>query len=281
MVLRKLFDSRVSTLRNNSDLSLDVRGVAGELVGTALYVHLGSSISAWAHIGVFGTGPAAVMFVALGHLLALSVCIYAFTPISGGVFNPAVMLAMVATRNTPLLQGAATIAAEFVGGAAGAALTLAITYGRPAHGAGLGALVGTPLVPDIDSTVRSAFLSEALQTAILTFVAFAAAVKPRFVRKGSVLEPVQSMAYALPIGATLGLLIMAGGAGTGALTNPSRAFGTALISGGWHRSQWIYYTASPLGALVGGFLYEALKQQETPARRQDLIGIRKHTAALS
>src|SRR5215210_2740806 len=58
--------------------------------------------------------------IALGHGLAIGLMVAAGGHISGGVYNPAVAIALMATRKLPLARGIGFIVAELFGAVVGA-----------------------------------------------------------------------------------------------------------------------------------------------------------------
>jgi glycerol uptake facilitator-like aquaporin len=70
-------------------------------------------------------------------------------------------------------------------------------------------------------------------------------------------------AAAIAIGGTVGLDALFGGPITGASMNPARSFGPALASGAW-QDLWIYIAGPLIGAAIGVFAYQFVRQPHLP-----------------
>ena len=102
--------------------ALDVRSLAAEAIGTALLVAtvIGSGIMAQRLSG--GSTGLALLANTLATGAILVVLISTLGPLSGAHFNPVVSLVMVLRRALPWSQLAPYVAAQLIGGAAGAVL---------------------------------------------------------------------------------------------------------------------------------------------------------------
>lgn len=177
--------------------------------------------------------------IAFAHGLVLMSMIYATSHISGAHINPAVTIAMLATKNIEPKKAASYIVAQLFGAAVAGLLLLIIFptavaqvhLGTTALGSGIGMLKGT--------------LIEAILTFFLVFTIFGAALDP----KGKV------PAFGIAIGLVLVFDILFGGALTGAAMNPARAFGPALASGYWE-NQLVYWAGPVIGALAAALVYK-------------------------
>ena len=173
--------------------------------------------------------------VALAHGLAIFVAICAFAHISGAHFNPAVTIALAATKRIAPVDAVAYIVAQLIGAAAAAAVLKSA----------FGTLGGVPALAD-GVTTSSGILIEAVATFILMIVIMGVAVDSR----GTF-----SIVAGLPIGmAIVGDIFFAGPA-TGAAMNPARWFGPALVTGDMG-SALIYLVGPIVGALVAVFVYD-------------------------
>ncbi|EFC36645.1 predicted protein [Naegleria gruberi] len=223
------------------DIHVYWRAILAELLGTAIFVFLGTSSAVFANKNEPVT-------VALGHIFGLLVCIHIFGPISGAHFNCAVTFGALITRNIGLVSGIVYMIAQIVGSIVGAALTT---------------LIGKTVVPgifkppeDIDDAWRG-FALEIILTFVLVLAIFGAAVKPQHFKKSNGLHSITGLIAAFPIAFALGADAMAG-ALTGASMNPARAFGPQVVGGVWYAHSWIYYTAPFIGAALGAIVYEFL-----------------------
>ena len=211
-----------------------LRQAGAEFVGTFGLVFAGCGAivtdsvanGAVTHVGVALTFGAIIM-----------VMIYATGHISGAHFNPAVTLAFAVTRHFPLALVPVYLLAQF-GGALAASVVLRLLFGDVAR---LGATL--PI-----GSVGQSFWLELLLTAFLMFVIIGVATDTRAV----------GQAAALAIGGTVGLEALFAGPISGASMNPARSLAPALVSGIW-TAQWLYLVAPVLGALLGAFVYQAIR----------------------
>jgi aquaporin TIP len=185
--------------------------------------------------------------VGLAHGLAIALMAGALGAISGGHFNPAVTISMLATGNIKLTRAVVYIVAQLLGGIAGAGV---LTLIFPALGElgrnNVGVNLGVPgLGPDV--TQFGGVLLEAIMTFFLVLVIFGTAVDPRGPKA---IAP-------LLIGLTISMDIIFGGRITGAAMNPARAFGPEVVQQDF-TNFWIYWIGPIVGGLVAAFLYTFL-----------------------
>lgn len=241
--------------------SLGKRCVA-EAVGTFILVFFGTGAAIVTLMLAAGTTPATSFNIGIGALgglgdwlaiglafgIAVGGSIYAFGRISGCHINPAVTIALFATRRLPGRDVVPYIAAQLVGAAA-ASLLFAWTVGPDA--VTIGGLGATTPFPGIG--YLQAIVIEAVGTFLLMLVIMGAAVDER-----------ASPGFAgLVVGlAVAGIITMVGNL-TGASLNPARTFGPFL--GDWllaGQSLWeffpIYIIGPIVGAVLAAFLYDYL-----------------------
>jgi MIP family channel proteins len=185
--------------------------------------------------------------VGLAHGLAIALMAAALGAISGGHFNPAVTVSMLATGNVAPVRAAVYIVAQLLGGIAGAGV---LTLIFPALGElgrnNVGVNLGVPgLGPDV--TQFGGVLLEAIMTFFLVLVIFGTAVDARGPKA---IAP-------LLIGLTITMDIIFGGRITGAAMNPARAFGPEVVQQDF-TNFWIYWIGPIVGGLVAAFLYTFL-----------------------
>lgn len=188
-------------------------------------------------------------FVAIGlaHGLAIALMVAALGAVSGGHFNPAVTVSMLATGKIASSRAGVYIIAQLLGGIAGAG---ALTLIFPALGElgrnNLGVNLGVPgLGPDV--TLLGGVLLEAIMTFFLVLVIFGTAVDPRGPKATA----------PLVIGLTYSMNIIFGWRITGAAMNPARAFGPEVVQQDF-TNFWIYWIGPIIGGLVAAFLYTFL-----------------------
>lgn len=212
------------------------RSYVAEFLGTFIFVLVANGAVLtdllYTEIGPVGKAMAAG--------LAISAAIFATVHLSGAHLNPAVTLGMWITGR---LMGFVTIfyiVAQLVAGLAAAAILL-LVFGPGARELGLG--IG-PL--GIGVTSQQALLIEAVLTAILILTVFATFVD----RRG--LTSFGPLAVGLVVAAA-GILA---GPLTGAILNPARVIGPAVISQTWENLP-IWIVGPALGSFAG-ILYEWL-----------------------
>jgi aquaporin TIP len=194
------------------------------------------------------TGPPfasglALVATALAYGVTFAIMVSAVGHISGGHFNPAVTLGFVITRRIAPLLAVVYWVAQF-GAAALAALLLRWIFPSAArNAANLGAPTKSVLINDWRAVVL-----EAVITFILVWVVFATAADPR----GS-FKQIAGLAVGLAV--TVGVFV--GGALTGGMMNPARAFGPQLVQSHW-TDWWVWYLGPFAGAAIAALVYEML-----------------------
>ena len=236
---------------NNFQLGLDeigsaanLRAYAAELIGTMLFVLMGTGAVIAATSGAFRPidDNSTLLIIAVAHGLGIATMGYATANISGGHLNPAVTLAMIATRNIKIGPGFMYMVVQLLGAALATALLYVIVIDSVggdfgAHG------VNT----DVVGGDGGALLIEILLTVALVSVIFATAVS----KKGF------GVAAPAAIGLTVLLIHLVAVPMTGASVNPARTFGPALISNAFD-SFWLYVIGPAIGAVAAAALYHHL-----------------------
>jgi glycerol uptake facilitator protein len=241
--------------------SLASRSIA-EAVGTALLVYFGAGAAAITLMIASGTKPATPFNIGIGQLgglgdwfaigisfgIVIIAVIYALGRVSGAHINPAVTIALFATRRFPAGDAAAYIIAQCTGAVIGSLLFF-LTVGPDA--VTIGGLGATAPFPGIG--YGQAILVEAIATFVLMLVIMGIAVDER-----------APPGFAgLIIGLTVaGMITMAGNI-SGASLNPARTFGPYLMDfllGG--SNLWaffpIYIIGPVIGALGAAFFYDRI-----------------------
>ena len=208
----------------------------------AIVEFLGPFALVFAGVGaIIQTEGQNLVAIALAHGLALGLMVSAVGHISGGAFNPAVTIGLLAARRIELDRAIVYIVAQLLGGVAGAgALTLVyrdLERNRSAVN------LGVPVIgPNL--SVGNALTIEVILTFFLMFVVFGVAIDHRTGRAIS----------GLVIGLTITLDILAGGVVSGAVMNPARAFGPSVVQWDWP-DHWIYWVGPIVGAVIAALLY--------------------------
>jgi glycerol uptake facilitator protein len=241
--------------------SLASRSIA-EAVGTALLVYFGAGAAAITLMIANGTNPATPFNIGIGQLgglgdwfaigisfgIVIIAVIYALGRVSGAHINPAVTIALFATKRFPAGDAAAYIIAQCFGAAIGSLLFF-LTVGMDA--VTIGGLGATAPFPGIG--YGQAILVEAIATFVLMLVIMGVAVDER-----------APPGFAgLIIGLTVAGMITATGNIAGASLNPARTFGPYVMDfllGG--SNLWaffpIYIIGPVIGALSAAFFYDRI-----------------------
>jgi glycerol uptake facilitator protein len=231
--------------------------LGAEVVGTAILVFIGAG-SVPLTLLITGQNPfgsAELSTISFAFAFAIFAAIYSVGHISGCHINPAVTIALLATRKIDAGTAGAYIAAQLVGAFLGAALTLVILTNNDPVALGLGAV-------DVNANagIPIGFAAEVIGTAILVFTVFGSAVSGK--------APAGFAGIAIGF-IVYGIIILVGPI-TGAALNPARQIGPelleALIGSKTNLSALVpVYIAGPIvGGLIGAFVYEFLGK-EAPA----------------
>ena len=215
-----------------------VLGGCGSAVLAATFPHVG--------IGFLG--------VALAFGLTVVTMAYAVGHISGGHFNPAVTLGLVAAGRTPTADAPDYVIAKVVGAIAAAAVLASIAAGKPgfdlvasgfaANGYGEHSPGGYAL--------GAALVAEFVMTFFFLLVILGATHR----RAPAGFGP-------LAIGLALTLIHLVSIPVTNTSVNPARSTGPALFVGGWALEQlWLFWVAPVAGAVVAGLVHRALLERD-------------------
>jgi len=239
--------------------SLSARCIA-EGVGTLLLVYFGAGAAAITLMIAKGSAPPNSFNIGIGTLgglgdwfaigmafaIIIAAVIYSLGRVSGAHINPAVTIALWATKRFPTGEMAAYVFAQLIGAALGS-LLFALSAGMNA--VTIGGLGATAPFPGIG--YGQAILVEAIGTFVLMLVIMGVAVDNR-----------APPGFAgLIIGLAVGGIITTTGNLSGASLNTARTFGPYLIDtilGG--PNLWIYfpvYIIGPIaGAVIAAFFYD-------------------------
>jgi glycerol uptake facilitator protein len=226
--------------------------LTAEVIGTAILVFIGAG-SVPLTLFLTGNNPfgsAQLSTISFAFAFAIFAAVYSVGHISGCHINPAVTIALAATKKVDWSTAAAYIGAQLVGAIVGAALTYIVLIGNNPATLGLGSVSYNAAT----SGALVAIAAEAIGTAILVFTVFGSAVDGR-APAGFAGIIIGFIVY--------GIIILVGPI-TGAALNPARQIGPLLVEGltGYtkfsdHLSQIGVYIIGPVvGGLVGAFLYE-------------------------
>jgi MIP family channel proteins len=212
------------------------KAAIAEFVGTFALIFFGAG-------SIILTGGGDLVTIALAHGLTIAIMVSLMAHLSGGVFNPAIQIALFVTGKMSAMRSAIYIVAQLLGAVAAAFLLKyiwpgsdfdAVHGGVPALGVGIAAGKGVVI--------------EALTTFFLVWAVFATAIDDR----GKL-----SALGGFPIGLTITIDIFATASLTGAAMNPARWFGPALATGEWANA-WVWILGPICGGIIAGVAYWAL-----------------------
>nr|QKE23022.1 aquaporin 14 [Sebastes nigrocinctus]QKE23025.1 aquaporin 14 [Sebastes rubrivinctus] len=224
------------------------RAILAELLGTLVLVSavLGASVPGPGEASVGPLYPAVavgVSIIALGHC---------FGEISGAQVNPALTLALLATRKLEVLRAVVYMAAQCLGACLGAgALYLALPVKTTAEHF-------VNKIP-IELNAAQALGIEVLCTFQMVFTVFSVEDQRRR-------ESPEPGNLAIGLAHTAGVLI--GARFSGASMNPARSLGPAIITGFWE-NHWVYWIGPVIGAILAGVSHEFFFARS--ASRQKLV----------
>ena len=191
-----------------------------------------------------GSGVGA-LGVALAFGLTVVTMAYAVGHISGGHFNPAVTLGLVAGKRFPMKDAAGYVAVQVVGAIAAAYVLYLIVQGHHDAIATGFATNGYGEHSPKGYALPAAFLTEVVMTAGFLFIIMGATDK----RAPAGFAP-------LAIGLALALIHLISIPVTNTSVNPARSTGPALIVGGAALQQlWLFWLAPVLGGVLGALAY--------------------------
>jgi len=233
--------------------SLANRSIA-EAVGTALLVYFGAGAAAITLMIANGTKPATPFNIGIGQLgglgdwfaigltfgIMIAVVIYALGRVSGAHINPAVTIALLATKRFPAGEAVAYIVAQLIGAAVGSLLFF-LTVGMDA--VTIGGLGATAPFPGIG--YGQAILVEAIATFVLMLAIMGTAVDKK----------APAGFAGLIIGLSVTAMITSTGNIAGASLNPARTFGPYLMDfllGG--SNLWSFFPIYIIGPVAGALL---------------------------
>jgi len=212
---------------------------SGEFIGTLLFLWLAFAGTQVAN-ATQGTPSEKVMLISMAFGFSLLVTVWAFYRISGGLFNPAVTMAMVITGNLPLLRGLVLFPAQILGGICAAALVscmfpldIAIVVTRLTNGT---------------SKTQGVFI-EMILTSILVFTILMLAAEKHYAT------------FMAPVGIGLALFVceLAGVFYTGGSLNPARSFGPDVVARSFEHYHYIYWFGPIMGGLLAAGYYKFVK----------------------
>jgi len=184
-------------------------------------------------------GAAGILGVALSIGCTVMVMIFAVGQISGGHFNPAVTLGLVAGGRFEASKALPYIIAQVVGACAACGV-----FSVVGHTGANFAANGYGDLSMLKATLGQVFVLETVLTAFFILVIMGV-TRPN---GPSLLAP-------LAIGLTLTAIHLMAIPISNASVNPARSLGAAIYAGGEPLSQvWLFWVAPILGGVIGGLL---------------------------
>ena len=186
---------------------------------------------------------------------------YAVGHVSGCHLNPAVSVGLWAGGRFPARDLPGYIAAQLLGGIAGAAVLYVIATGHP----------GFDLTGGIASNGYGEHSPGHFTLAASLTCEFVMTFGFLFVIMGSTHGNAPRGFAPLAIGLCLTLIHLISIPVTNTSVNPARSTGPALFAGGWAIQQlWLFWVAPLAGAIAGGAVYSWLSSDR--AHTQDVVG---------
>ncbi|KAJ0108405.1 hypothetical protein J7T55_005382 [Diaporthe amygdali] len=238
---RKVVKTGMKSYFLDTNFKNHIIAALGEFVGTTMFLFFAFTGTAVATVAPANPGfdISVQTYIALCFGFSLMVNVWVFYRISGGLFNPAVTLALVLIRAITPIRGVFVFVAQLLGGIAAAGLASCMF---PTD------LSVSTTLSDGVSLAQGVFI-EAILTFELVFTIFMLAAEKH------------RATFIAPVGIGLALFIaeMSGVYYTGGSLNPARSLGPCVIAASFPSEHWIYWVGPFLGSLVAFGLYKAIK----------------------
>jgi aquaporin Z len=216
----------------------------------------------WLVLGGCGSAVLAAAFpelgigfvgVSLAFGLTVLTMAYAIGHVSGCHLNPAVSIGLWAGGRFPTASLIPYIAAQVVGGIAGAGVLYLIASGKAGFDASAGfASNGYGEHSPGGYSLQAAVITEVVMTMMFLVIILGATDK----RAPQGFAPI-----AIGLGLTLIHLISIPVTNTS--VNPARSLGVAVFAGGWAIQQvWLFWVAPIIGAVIGAIVYRLIGTEE-------------------
>jgi aquaporin Z len=216
---------------------MNIKALAAEAIGT--FMLMSSVLGAAFYSFGAPAGAAGILGVALSIGCTVMALAYTVGHISGGHFNPAVTLGLVAGGRFDLSQAPGYIIAQVIGAAASCGV-----FGLIGHTGATYAATGWGELSMLKASMSEVFIIETVLTAFLVFVIMGVT------RKGGpgLLAPVA-------IGLTLTAIHIMSIPISNASVNPARSLGSAIYAGGEALQQvWLFWVAPIIGGVIAGLV---------------------------
>jgi aquaporin Z len=222
-----------------------VRSLTAEFLGTFFFVFIAVGVVV---VDASRGGQLGLVGVALAQGLAFAIAVTAAVRISGGHVNPAVTFGLWLAKKIDGKLGAFYVAVQLLAAVLAALCVRLLIPGV----AGDVATWGTPRISGILTDVQAVGI-EAMLTLFLVSAVFGTIVAVDAPKVGG-----------MAVGLVVVCNVLVGGTLTGAVTNPARAFGPALVAGEW-QGQLIFWIGPALGAAVAAAVWGWILLQKNDA----------------
>lgn len=228
--------------------------VIAEFIGTTTFLFFAFGGTVTANIGAGSTAndtttgsstgfnPATLLYIAFSFGFSLMVNAWIFFRISGGLFNPAVTLALTITGDVAPIRAVLLVMSQ-LSGSCFAAYLVSVMFPSPFN-------VQTTLGDG--TTVAQGVFIEAICTAELVFTIIMLAKEKH------------RATHVAPVGIGLALFIaeLVAVYYTGGSLNPARSFGPAAVAHDFAANHWIYWVGPLIGTLLAVGFYQVMKVLE-------------------
>ncbi|KAF4471243.1 aquaporin [Fusarium albosuccineum] len=237
----------------NSDFKNHFVASLGELIGTTMFLFFAFAGTEVANIQSdttantttgesTGFSVATLLYISIIFGFSLMVNVWVFFRISGGLFNPAVTIAMLMVKAISITRAVCLFVSQILGAMLASVMVLYLFPEafnvRTTLGGGA-------------SLVQGVFI-EAILTAELVFTIFMLAKEKH------------RATFIAPVGIGLALFIaeMVGVQFTGGSLNPARSFGPCVVTKTFDSEHWIYWVGPFVGSLIAVCFYWFIKTLE-------------------
>lgn len=213
-----------------------------EALGTFILVFggVGTAVLAGSHVGFHG--------IAIAFGLTVVVGAYAFGPISGGHFNPAVTLGLATAGRFAWRDVPAYVVSQIIGGLLASTLLYLIATGREGVDLGNFASNGYGEASPDGYGLVAVILVEVILTAVFLFIII-----------GTTSSRAMVSFAPLAIGLSLALIHLISIPVSNTSVNPARSIAAAVYGGGVSLVQlWVFLVFPVIGAVLAGLLFRPL-----------------------
>jgi aquaporin Z len=233
------------------------RKAIAEVLGTLWLVlgGCGSAVLAGIFLSPFQDGVVSTGIGFLGVALAFGLTVvtgaYAFGHISGGHFNPAITLGVLAAKRIEAREAGVYIVSQVVGAIIGAAIIVVIANGVDGFSIGTGAGESTLAANGFADHSPGGYdwVAALVAEVVLTFFFL-------LIILGVTGRGAPAGFGPLAIGLSLTLIHLISIPVTNTSVNPARSTGPALFVGGWATEQlWLFWLAPVVGGVLAGLVH--------------------------